>query len=300
MHSARNKIFNVRYEGYADGSVRFLDDSIQELTGYNREEFNEKEVTWTGIIHPEDIKSAKEAFKAGLKGNKTFQREYRITAKSGDIKWILELGQINCNGNGSIKHILGILLDTTQHKMAEAEEQRRKRLTGKYLSFRLGREEFGVKIDTIKEICQMMEITPIPDAPEFVQGVVNLRGKVIPVVDLGLKMGSPDLMNGGRNCIIIAELKGRLGLIGVLADSVSDITHIQGEEIDDDVQRRLNLAYIFGMARTAQGVKILLDLNRMLQSEDLISMSQGLPESMAVLCNECISEQDPSLLRLAS
>ena len=272
------KIFNVRYEGYADGSVKFMSDAIQDLTGYAKEEFNEKTVTWTDIMHQDDKKSARDAFLAGLKGNKTYEREYRIISKSGKIKWIMELSQIICHPDGTVNFVMGILLDTTYQRMAEAEEARRQRLGGKYLSFRLGQEEFGVKIDNIKEINTMLEITPIPDAPAFVKGVVNLRGRVVPVVDLGLKLGLQELTNNDRTCIIIAEVNGDQGPIGVVADSVSDITHINGEEIDDVVQQRLNADYIFGMARTAKRVMILLDLSRMLRTEELTLADQVSPE----------------------
>jgi len=275
MDFSKVKIFNVRYEGYADGSVKFMSDAIQDLTGYAKEEFNEKTITWTDIMHRDDQKSARDAFIAGLKGNKTYEREYRIIGKSGDIKWIMELSQIICNPDGSVKFVMGILLDTTYQRQAEEEEARRKRLGGKYLSFRLGHEEFGVKIDAIKEINTLLEITPIPDAPAFVKGVVNLRGKVVPVVDLGLKLGLPGQTFNDRTCIVIAEVNGNLGPIGVLADSVSDIIHINGEEIDDVVQHRLNTDYVFGMARTAKGVKILLDLSRMLTAEELTLGDQG-------------------------
>jgi purine-binding chemotaxis protein CheW len=279
MDLSKVRIFNVRYEGYADGSVKFLSDAIKDLTGYAKEEFNEKSITWTGIIHQDDQKAARDAFRAGLKGNKTYEREYRIISKSGEIRWILELSQISCHADGSINTVMGILLDTTYQKMAEAEEARRKRLGGKYLSFQLGREEFGVKIDSIKEIIKMLEITPVPDAPAFVKGVVNLRGRVVPVVDLGLKLGLPDLTYDERSCIIIAEVNGNSGPIGMVADAVSDITQINGEEIDDALQHRLHADYIFGMARTARGVKILLDLSRMLSSAALITGDQGAPES---------------------
>jgi len=270
MDLAKVKIFNVRYEGYADGSVKFMSDAIKDLTGYTKEEFTEKSVIWTEIMHPEDRKSARDAFVAGLKGNKTYEREYRIISKSGEIKWIMELSQIICHEDGSIKFVMGILLDTTYQRLAEEEEARRLRLGGKYLSFRLGNEEFGVKIDAIKEINTMLEITPVPDAPPFVKGVVNLRGRVIPVVDLALKLGLQGLTYDDRTCIVIAEVNGNQGPIGLVADSVSDITQINGEDIDDQVQCRLHTDYVFGMARTAKGVTILLDLGRMLKPEDLV------------------------------
>jgi len=278
MDISKVKIFNVRYEGYADGSIKFFSDLIEDLTGYTREEFNEGKVSWTGIIHPEDLASAKEAFKAGLKGDKTYERDYRIITKEGEIKWILELSQILCDQDGKVKSVSGILLDTTFQKKAEQEEARCRRLEGKYLNFFLGNEEFGVRVDQIKELIQMMDITAVPNVPDYIKGVINLRGKVIPVVDLGLKLGLLTRENTQQSCIIVTEMPGNKGLAGIMADSVSDIAYIHGNEIDDSLQNHLRADYIFGMARTERGVRILLDINQTLNSEELSLENLDSPE----------------------
>jgi purine-binding chemotaxis protein CheW len=270
MDFSRIKIFNIRYEGYADGSIKFFSDLILELTGYSKEEFGEGKVTWTGIIHPDDLRGAKDAVKAGLKGDRTYEREYRIITKSGEPKWILELSQIICDEEGKIKSISGILLDTTYQKSLELEDARCRKLEGKYLNFMLAAEEFGLRVDKIREIIQMMDITAVPNAPDFVKGVINLRGKVIPVVNLGLKLGLPDTENNHQSCIIITEMPGNKGLAGIMADSVSDITYINGTEIDDSVQGHLHADYIFGMAKTSRGVRILLDIDKALDPAELI------------------------------
>jgi purine-binding chemotaxis protein CheW len=264
MDFNRIKIFNIRYEGYADGSIKFFSDLIKELTGYSKEEFTERTVTWTGIMHPEDLPGAKAAIKAALKGDRTYEREYRIITKNAETKWILELSQIICDPDGKIQSISGILLDTTYQKSMELEEARCRKLEGKYLNFMLANEEFGLRVDKIKEIIQLMEITAVPNAPDFVKGVINLRGKVIPVVNLGLKLGLPHLENDHQTCIIITEMPGNKGLAGIIADSVSDISYINGEDIDDTVQGNLQADYIFGMAKTSRGVRILLDIDKTL------------------------------------
>ena len=269
MDFSRIKIFNIRYEGYADGSIKFFSDLIKDLTGYSKEEFGEGKITWTGIMHPEDLPGAKGAIKGALKGDKTYEREYRIITKDGDIKWILELSQIICDQEGKIKSISGILLDTTYQKSLELEEARCQRLEGKYLNFMLANEEFGLRVDKIREIIQMMDITAVPNAPDFVKGVINLRGKVIPVVNLGLKLGLPEIENDHQSCIIITEMPGNKGLAGIIADSVSDISYINGTEIDDAVQDQLHADYIFGMAKTNRGVRILLDIDKTLNPEEL-------------------------------
>jgi purine-binding chemotaxis protein CheW len=280
MDFNRIKIFNIRYEGYADGSIKFFSDLIKELTGYSKEEFTERTVTWTGIMHPEDLAGAKVAIKAALKGDRTYEREYRIITKNGETKWILELSQIICDPDGKIQSISGILLDTTYQKSMELEEARCRKLEGKYLNFMLANEEFGLRVDKIKEIIQLMEITAVPNAPDFVKGVINLRGKVIPVVNLGLKLGLPHLENDHQTCIIITEMPGNQGLAGIIADAVSDISYINGEDIDDTVQDNLRADYIFGMAKTSRGVRILLDIDRTLNPEEF---SLGDSDSLAAI-----------------
>lgn len=270
MDLSRIKIFNVRYEGYADGSIKFFSDLIKDLAGYPKEDFNDGKVTWTGIIHPEDLEAAKAVFRAGLKGDKTYEREYRIITRDGGIKWILELSQIICDEQGKVKSVSGILLDSTYQKKLEEEEKRHKRLEGKYLNFLLGNEEFGLRVDKIKEIIQMVEITAIPDSQEYIKGVINLRGKVIPVVDLALKLGlGSNGANHQQRCIIVTEMPGNQGLAGIIADSVLDISFVPGQEIDDAVQDHLQADYIFGLAKTDRGVRILLDINRTLVPEEI-------------------------------
>lgn len=270
MDLSRIKIFNVRYEGYADGSIKFYGDLIKDLTGYSKEEFAEKKATWTGIMHPDDLPGAKEAIKAALKGDRTYERQYRIKTKNGEIKWILELSQIICDENGKINTISGILLDTTYQKKMEEEENRHQRLEGKYLNFLLSNEEFGMRVDKIREIIQMVDITAIPESHEYVKGVINLRGKVIPVIDLAVKLGLANGTKDHNRCIIVTEMPGNRGLAGIMADSVLDISYIPGQEIDDAVQNHLHAQYIFGMAKTERGVRILLDVDQTLNPEEII------------------------------
>lgn len=121
----------------------------------------------------------------------------------------------------------------------------------------------------------MVEITAIPEAQEYVKGVINLRGKVIPVVDLALKLGlSKNGTNDQNKCIIISEMPGNKGLAGIIADSVLDIAFIQGRDIDDAVQNHFHADYIFGLAKTDRGISILLDINRTLIPEEIIPGSQ--------------------------
>jgi purine-binding chemotaxis protein CheW len=144
---------------------------------------------------------------------------------------------------------------------------------GKYLTFSLAGEEYGIGILKIKEIIGMMPITPVPQTPEFFKGVVNLRGKVIPVIDLRLKFGMEAADFTERTCIIVVEIDAASGTVmtGTVVDSVSEVLNIRGEDIEDTPAFGTNLtpAYIRGMATTERGVKILLDIDRVLSDEEI-------------------------------
>ncbi|RKY75071.1 chemotaxis protein CheW [candidate division KSB1 bacterium] len=145
---------------------------------------------------------------------------------------------------------------------------------GKYLTFSLAGEEYGIAILKVKEIIGMMPITSVPRTPEFVKGVINLRGKVIPVVDLRLKFGMEETEYTERTCIIVVEIVGQAGtvLMGIVVDSVSEVLNIKGEEIEDTPSfgAKLNTEYILGMAKIEGGVKILLDIDRVLAAGEHI------------------------------
>ncbi|MGD2149503.1 MAG: chemotaxis protein CheW [Desulfobacterales bacterium] len=144
---------------------------------------------------------------------------------------------------------------------------------GKYLTFTLADEEYGIGILKIKEIIGMMPITTVPQTPEFVKGVINLRGKVIPVIDLRLRFGMESIDYTERTCIIVVEMDGTVGTvqIGIVVDSVSEVLNIKGEDIEDTPTfgTKLDTNYILGMAKMGGGVKILLDIDRVLNSKEI-------------------------------
>ena len=144
---------------------------------------------------------------------------------------------------------------------------------GKYLTFSMAEEEYGIGILKIKEIIGMMPITTVPQTPEFVKGVINLRGKVIPVMDLRLRFGMEAMEYTERTCIIVVEIEGTAGTvqIGIVVDSVSEVLNIKGEDIEDTPTfgAKLNTDYILGMAKMEGGVKILLDIDRVLNQEEV-------------------------------
>lgn len=144
---------------------------------------------------------------------------------------------------------------------------------GKYLTFALAGEEYGISILKVKEIIGMMGITAVPQTPDFVKGVLNLRGKVIPVVDLRLKFGMEPMPYTERTCIVVVEISGPNGpiMMGIVVDTVSEVLNIKASEIEDTPTFgiRLNTDYILGMAKINSAVKILLDINRVLTEEEI-------------------------------
>ena len=150
---------------------------------------------------------------------------------------------------------------------------------GKYLTFSMADEEYGIGILKIKEIIGMMPITSVPQTPDFVKGVINLRGKVIPVVDLRLRFGMTSMDYTERTCIIVVEIDGEAGtvMIGIVVDAVSEVLNIKAEDIEDTPTfgTKLNTDYILGMAKMEGGVKILLDIDRVLGAEEITLLKKA-------------------------
>ena len=150
---------------------------------------------------------------------------------------------------------------------------------GKYLTFSMASEEYGIGILKIKEIIGMMSITTVPQTPEFIKGVINLRGKVIPVIDLRLRFGMTANDYTERTCIIVVEIPGVSGtvMIGIVVDSVSEVLSIKGDEIEETPTfgTRLDTDYILGMAKMDGGVKILIDIDRVLSRDEMHALEEA-------------------------
>lgn len=158
-------------------------------------------------------------------------------------------------------------------------EKSMNRLEGKYLSFSLAGEEYGIGILKVKEIIGMMNITPMPQTPEFVKGVINLRGRVIPVIDLRLRFGLQRQEYTERTCIVVVEIQsdGKELMIGVVVDSVSEVLNIKGTDIEETPSfgNDVDTEYILGMAKYDGGVKILLDIGHVLTSNEMAILTGG-------------------------
>jgi purine-binding chemotaxis protein CheW len=147
-------------------------------------------------------------------------------------------------------------------------------LEGKYLTFALSKEEYGIGILKVREIIGVMPITPVPRTPSYVKGVINLRGKVIPVLDLRLKFGMEEVPYTERTCIIVVEIANAGGstlLMGVIVDAVSDVLNIKETDMEaaPAFGAKLDTDYILGMAKMGGGVKILLDIDKVLGNGEM-------------------------------
>jgi purine-binding chemotaxis protein CheW len=146
---------------------------------------------------------------------------------------------------------------------------------GKYLSFQLGDEEYAIQVLRVREIVKIQHITAVPETPADVRGVINLRGKVIPVVDLRVKFGMAERAYGERTCIIVVELSGSLaGPMGIIVDEVCEVMSFADSDIQDtpDFGNGVETPYLLGLARTKDSVKILLDITQVLAAGDLSVM----------------------------
>ena len=143
---------------------------------------------------------------------------------------------------------------------------------GKYLTFALGREEYGLQILKVREIIGFMEITAVPRTPAYVRGVINLRGQVISVVDLRDKFAMPPRERTEETCIVVVETTcaGRRVNIGLIVDRVSEVLNIAAEHIEDAPDfggSDLDPKFILGMGKIGQAVKILLDIDQVLAGD---------------------------------
>jgi purine-binding chemotaxis protein CheW len=157
-------------------------------------------------------------------------------------------------------------------RTAEIEADNASR-AGKYLTFRLENEEFGLEILKVQEIIQMQAITRVPRTPEFVRGVINLRGKVIPVVDLRMKFGISRAEDTEKTCIVVVQIRHSDGVVvmGTIIDEVREVLDIPGGSIEDTPSfgASIDTEFILGMGKIGQSVKILLDIDKVLSGAEI-------------------------------
>ncbi len=150
---------------------------------------------------------------------------------------------------------------------------------GKYLTFALGREEYGLEILKVREIIGFMEITSVPQVPLHVKGVINLRGQVIPVIDLRTQFGMEEVEVTEQTCIIVVEIiQGEQRVnTGIVVDRVQEVLDIPGGDIEDapEFGSSVDTDFILGMGKIGESVKILLDIDQVLGRDDLARFANG-------------------------
>ena len=147
---------------------------------------------------------------------------------------------------------------------------------GKYLTVAIDSEAYGLAVLKVREIIRLQKVTPVPQLPDYVKGVINLRGRVIPVVDLRLRFGmKADITE--RTCIVVVQVKhsDRELLMGVIVDSVEEVANLTKEQIEPtpDFGVRIDTAHLLGMAKTSGRVVMLLDLDRVMAARDIEGMA---------------------------
>jgi len=145
---------------------------------------------------------------------------------------------------------------------------------GKFLTFFLSKEEYGIEILKVREIIGVVDITPVPQTPDYLKGVINLRGKVIPIIDLRLKFSLPEEEYTQETCIIVVEVN--LAQIGVAVDKVSEVLDIKRDEIEASLQfgQGRNTNFIKGLGKVKGKIVILLDIDTVLSSQELEMVKQ--------------------------
>jgi purine-binding chemotaxis protein CheW len=168
-----------------------------------------------------------------------------------------------------------------------------------YLTFRLGDETFAFEVKNVREVLDLSDITRVPRTPDFMRGVINLRGAVVPVVDMRVKFGLPVLEDTTDTCIIVVEvdLEGEITVIGALADSVREVFQIDEAHIEPppSIGMQLNTEFIKGMGKQGEEFIIILDVNRIFSSAELIQFGgqDVLPDSVEEVQAGEIPDQIP-------
>ncbi|WP_045218367.1 chemotaxis protein CheW [Desulfonatronum thioautotrophicum] len=150
-------------------------------------------------------------------------------------------------------------------------------LSSRYLTFRLGDEDFGIEIRYVTEIVGVQKITEVPDMPDFVKGVINLRGQVIPVMDVRLRFNMAPRDYDERTCVIVVDING--SVVGLIVDTVQEVREILPDNVSPPPKlgRSEKARYILGMGKVGDEVKILLDVGRLLREDEIAALRDNEP-----------------------
>jgi len=151
-------------------------------------------------------------------------------------------------------------------------------LAGKYLTFVLAEEAYGIPVLKVREIIRLTAITTVPQMPGYIRGVINLRGKIIPVMDLRLRFGCAGAANTDENCIVVVQVKNPSGLamaMGLVVDAVEEVAQLTAADIEEspDFGAQIDTQYILGMAKIKGVVKALLDIDRVIGGDAVADLA---------------------------
>ncbi len=148
---------------------------------------------------------------------------------------------------------------------------------GKYMTFKSGNEYFGLEIQYVNEIIQMQEITAIPETEDYIKGLINLRGKVVPVIDVRLRFKQEPLEYNDRTCIIVIKVKS--AVVGLIVEKIAEVVEINEDNILPPPKighgERAQNKYVYGIGKVGNAVKLLLDPDKLLNDEDLSIVEQA-------------------------
>jgi purine-binding chemotaxis protein CheW len=145
----------------------------------------------------------------------------------------------------------------------------------KYLTFTVGKEDYGIEISHVTEIIGIQKITDVPDMPPYIKGVINLRGKVIPVIDVRLRFRMPEREYDDRTCTVVVSVNGTP--VGLVVDTVKEVVDIPEKQIElpPEVAESSTQRYIKGLGKIGEDVKILLDVEKLVRIEDMAAMQSA-------------------------
>lgn len=154
--------------------------------------------------------------------------------------------------------------------------------TRQFLTFALGQEEYGVEILKIQEIKGFSSITPLPNAPPFIKGVLNLRGTIVPIIDLRQKFSLPEVGYTKFTVIVVVQVRGRI--MGFIVDAVSDVLNVAGPDIQPtpDLNGQVDTSFINGLARAGEKLVILLDIEKVLTAAEAVGATHAAVEAASM------------------
>ncbi|HHX73755.1 MAG TPA: purine-binding chemotaxis protein CheW [Firmicutes bacterium] len=153
------------------------------------------------------------------------------------------------------------------------QEEEEDTLQGKYLTFLIGSDSYGIELRYVTEIIGIQPLTEVPEVPDYIRGIINLRGRIIPIMDVRLRFRKPFRHYNDRTCVIIVEMSGIT--MGLVVDSVAEVLSIPDEDIADppEINKTYN-RYIKGIASVGEEVKLILDVNKILTDDEVEQLSQ--------------------------